>query len=247
MKVKLGKLPGFIFYTGDWLKDPLLRCCSAGARGLWIDLLSLMFECPTRGVLAYSDGRPWTDEEIASSVSGPDSIDAKLVMLAELTTRGVARRNKRNALFSARMRRDDEQRVETKERVRNYRKRKCNANVTPLYEDENERELAVDFDVGSKSKAKPSFEEVSAYCLERKNSVDPHKWFDYYSANGWKVGRNAMKDWKAAIRTWEKTGKSRTKSDEHQEAVSRIYEKLYGPDDVSSDRSLLKLQAKGQP
>ena len=34
--------------------------------------------------------------------------------------------------------------------------------------------------------------------------MDAQKWFDYYSANGWKVGKNPMKDWKACVRTWEK-------------------------------------------
>lgn len=51
---------------------------------------------------------------------------------------------------------------------------------------------------------KPTFEEVSSYCLERNNKVDAQRFIDYYEANGWKVGRNSMKDWKAAIRTWEK-------------------------------------------
>lgn len=51
-----------------------------------------------------------------------------------------------------------------------------------------------------------SLEEVISYCKERKNKVDPQKWFDYYSANGWKVGKNPMKDWRAAVRTWETNG-----------------------------------------
>ena len=54
---------------------------------------------------------------------------------------------------------------------------------------------------------KPSFEEVSQYCIERGNSVDPQRFMDYYESNGWKVGRNPMKDWKAAVRTWEKRDK----------------------------------------
>lgn len=52
----------------------------------------------------------------------------------------------------------------------------------------------------------PTVEEVAAYCRERGNHVDPQRWFDYYTANGWKVGRNAMKDWKACVRTWERQG-----------------------------------------
>ena len=49
----------------------------------------------------------------------------------------------------------------------------------------------------------PSVEEVAAYCLERKNAVNAEQFCDYYTANGWKVGRHSMKDWKAAVRTWE--------------------------------------------
>lgn len=50
----------------------------------------------------------------------------------------------------------------------------------------------------------PSREEVAAYCNERNNGVDAGKWYDHYTSNGWMVGRNKMKDWKAAVRTWEK-------------------------------------------
>lgn len=51
---------------------------------------------------------------------------------------------------------------------------------------------------------KPTIEEVRSYCKERNNGVDADKWFNYYSANGWKVGKNPMKDWKACVRTWER-------------------------------------------
>lgn len=51
---------------------------------------------------------------------------------------------------------------------------------------------------------KPTIEEVQAYCDERNNGVDAQRWFDYYESNGWKVGRNPMRDWKASLRTWER-------------------------------------------
>lgn len=51
----------------------------------------------------------------------------------------------------------------------------------------------------------PSLDEVKAYCNERGNRVDPERFIDYYTSNGWKVGKNPMKDWKAAVRTWERT------------------------------------------
>ena len=50
----------------------------------------------------------------------------------------------------------------------------------------------------------PTVDEVRAYCQERKNSVDPETFVDFYTSKGWKVGNNPMKDWKAAVRTWER-------------------------------------------
>ncbi len=69
----------------------------------------------------------------------------------------------------------------------------------------------------------PTIEDVKAYCKERGNRVDPERFIDYYTANGWKVGKNPMKDWKAAVRTWEKgdqsprTGKKRNTLDNYEE------------------------------
>ena len=63
----------------------------------------------------------------------------------------------------------------------------------------------------------PSFEDVKAYCAERKNNVDAERFINYYTANGWKVGKNPMKDWKAAVRSWERNdfGKPKTAETEH--------------------------------
>lgn len=51
---------------------------------------------------------------------------------------------------------------------------------------------------------KPTLEDVIAYCNERQNSIDPQYFIDYNEARGWRIGSNPMKDWKAAIRTWER-------------------------------------------
>ena len=51
---------------------------------------------------------------------------------------------------------------------------------------------------------KPSVDEVRAYCTERRNGIDAQIWWDFYESKGWMVGSNHMKDWKAAVRTWEK-------------------------------------------
>ena len=51
---------------------------------------------------------------------------------------------------------------------------------------------------------KPSVEEISSYCQERNNNINPEQFYDYYEANGWKINRNPMKDWKATVRNWER-------------------------------------------
>ncbi len=55
---------------------------------------------------------------------------------------------------------------------------------------------------------KPNIEEIKEYCNKRKNNIDTQYFYDYYQSNGWKVGKNAMKDWQATIRTWERRNKS---------------------------------------
>jgi hypothetical protein len=63
----------------------------------------------------------------------------------------------------------------------------------------------------------PSVEEVKDYCIERSNNVDAEAFVDFYESKGWMVGKNKMKDWKAAVRTWEKG--NRTKQPIRQETV----------------------------
>lgn len=62
----------------------------------------------------------------------------------------------------------------------------------------------------------PTLEEVIDYCNERQNNVDPAQFIDYYTTNGWKVGKNKMKDWKASVRTWERNGYSNKQTNNKQ-------------------------------
>jgi len=68
-----------------------------------------------------------------------------------------------------------------------------NANHKPITNNQSNRAFAP-----------PTVKEVKNYCQERRNSVDPDRFVDFYSAKGWMVGKNKMRDWKAAVRTWEK-------------------------------------------
>lgn len=71
------------------------------------------------------------------------------------------------------------------------------------------REQGKQREQGSNMRAKrftpPTVDDVRAYCEERGNHVDAQRFVDFYTANGWKVGKNSMQDWKAAVRTWERS------------------------------------------
>ena len=58
----------------------------------------------------------------------------------------------------------------------------------------------------------PTLDDVMAYCTECGYFIDPHRFVDYYTANGWRVGKNPMRDWKAAVRTWAKNEKTHGKA-----------------------------------
>ena len=89
-------------------------------------------------------------------------------------------------------------------------------------EEDKEKEKEEDKDMSGKpAKRKrftpPTLDEVKDYCQERKNGIDAQKFIDYYTANGWLVGKNKMRDWQAAVRTWERNeygGKAQTQSAE---------------------------------
>ena len=86
---------------------------------------------------------------------------------------------------------------------------------TPEIEIEIEKDIEIEKEIDSSAKStttkrkrfeKPTLSQITQYCLERNNNVNAEQFYDYYESNGWKVGKNSMKDWKACVRTWERNG-----------------------------------------
>lgn len=73
-----------------------------------------------------------------------------------------------------------------------------------LEEEKEKKDIGADKPPKHTCFSPPSVEAVKAYCLERKNQVDPEKFVTFYESKGWMIGKNKMRDWKAAVRTWEK-------------------------------------------
>ena len=87
----------------------------------------------------------------------------------------------------------------------------------------------------------PTRSQVKDYCVERNNRVDPDRFYDYYESNGWRVGKNAMKDWKAAVRTWETNNKDsppqRSGTSNHIDYLLSIARGEHEPSGNSADYS----------
>ena len=77
----------------------------------------------------------------------------------------------------------------------------------------------------------PSIEDISQYCRERNNGVDPQTFFDFYESKGWMVGKNKMKDWKAAVRTWEKREREKPQT---KNAALNYEQRKYTDDDIAA-------------
>lgn len=99
------RLPALMFYPGDWLKDPAVRSVSLSARGLWIDMLCMMHECPDRGYLSIVQGKPMTQIQIAR-MCGVELSDLETA-LQELIDANVCSLNEDGCVYSRRMARDE--------------------------------------------------------------------------------------------------------------------------------------------
>lgn len=63
-----------------------------------------------------------------------------------------------------------------------------------------------------KNFVKPTVEEIAAYCKDKNYNVNAQQFFNYYESNGWKIGRNAMKSWQAAVQNWNIRDKANNKA-----------------------------------
>ncbi len=71
---------------------------------------------------------------------------------------------------------------------------------------------------------KPTIQDIRAYCLERHNNVDAEVFFDFYESKNWFIGKSKMKDWRAAVRTWEKRQTQEKKEEIKNPYMRRLLE-----------------------
>ena len=101
------------------------------------------------------------------------------------------------------------------------------------YENENENENEDEEEKKGADKphkfTPPSLNDVESYCRERQNNVDAARFVDYYTANGWRIGKTTMKDWRAAVRTWERNEPKQAQPANRYDQIKKLMEET--PDD----------------
>lgn len=179
------------------------------------------------GILVYTGLEDTFAKELALDLDEDD--DNVAVTIAYLLSCGLLETDDEKEYFVPYAVENTGKEGSSAKRVREYRERKalqCNADVTPPalhgygeIETEIEKETEKKSNKGRSRFTPPSLTDVQEYCNQRGNKVDPERFIDYYTSNGWKVGKKPMKDWKAAVRTWERSengGKTANNSDKVQ-------------------------------
>ena len=193
----------------------------------WVMLLTMAGRCNAGGMIFLTENIPYTPKMLADELGFEENTVKLAINALEQLNMIVSD----NGVFSI-AGWDEHQNVDGMEKVRELgkirqakfkeRKKLLSGNVSGNVTDNVTVTLgnALDIDeerdirntlvnksvIGEKPThfIPPSVDEVRTYCTERGNGVDAERFVDYYTARGWLAGKSKMKDWKAAVRTWER-------------------------------------------
>ena len=205
------KLPWIKFWVNLWLSDEAVRSCSLEARGLWIDMISLMAKSEIHGHLLIG-GKPARAEQLARIVG--ISTERTMQLMDELHASGVFSFDK-ETIISRKMVKDE--RGRKSDAIRQMRKRhgdvqqmssKCHGDVTGQRLEVRGKRLD---NTHTRTQVRPMRSDWIAYAKEIGwTGADVESAFDYYESNGWKVGGKApVKDWQACARNCQRRNQTK--------------------------------------
>lgn len=210
------KLAYFPFYVSDWLGSRKVLLMTDAQRGIYITLLAHQWSDPSHSIPTEKTllqkmlpGSKWKNIEYVIQecfvVQGTQGERARNERLSVEEAKAIGISEK--AKYAVKCREDKKKQQSNDERTIIERSSCQNQNQIHIQKDL----INIKQEDGSKKRfVRPTIEEIRSYCLERRNSVDPQKFFDHYESNGWRVGKNSMKSWQAAVRTWEKNDYEQT-------------------------------------
>lgn len=197
------------------------------------------------GKLVVNDRIPYNEEMLASvtghqigTVKQALSIFKDLGLIDVLENGAIYMLDIQNFIgrgsSEADRKREYRQRIETDRTKVQTKVREISEKSPPEIEIELEKEIKIEKEIDSSASTttkrkrfeKPSISDIKQYCIERNNNIDASQFYDYYESNGWKVGKNSMKDWKAAVRTWERSEyrKPNSKKNSKEDAINVVKE-----------------------
>lgn len=194
---------------------------------IWIMLLTMAGRCNSGGKIFLTENIPYDAKMLADELDFKENtVAAALKNLEQLDMIAVDNGFYTIVGWGEYQNVDgmDKVREQTRKRVAEFKKNKklqagnvtSNAEVTQGNATEEEREEEKEYNTLSISACTrdaptkapyftpPNIEEIREYCVSRNNNVNPEQFYDFYESKGWMVGNARMKDWKAAVRTWER-------------------------------------------
>lgn len=188
---------------------------------IWVMLLTMAGRCNSGGMIFLTENIPYTPKMLADELDFEEgTVQLALQALEQLDM--IVTDGKYFSISGWQEHQNIEgmEKIREQNRLRKQRQREREKLLLPdnhvksrdshaidIEEDKDkDKELEKDIKAKRKRFSPPTIEEVTAYCNERGNSVDPQRFIDHYESNGWMVGKNKMKDWKAAVRNWERNG-----------------------------------------
>ncbi len=211
--------PYLPLYVQDYLTDEKLNNCSPASQGIYIKIMCLFHKCdPYGGILLKQNDKqnqniclnfarklakqlPFDSTEINDAL---DELLHEKVLLIDGDFLYQKRMVKDNEISNKRSEIGSKGGKKTQNKNKKFAKANIKANSEYEYVNENEVVFEEKEGTGRKNKfIPPTLDQLIDYCNERQNNVDPVKWLNFYTAKDWMIGKNKMKDWKAAVRTWE--------------------------------------------
>lgn len=186
------ELPYFRFYATEWMQGDV-TLLSMEHQGIFINVCS--FYWLRDGELTFKKlSQKWPNylKQIDDLIEeGVMNIKDDVISIAFLDEQLTALNERHNALSEA-------------GRKGGLSRAKAGLKPRSSYKDKD-KDKEKDNNRERKIFKQPTLEEVRDYCKERNRGVNANKWFNHYTSNGWKVGKNSMKNWKAAVHTWEES------------------------------------------
>lgn len=203
------KFPAWQFYPGDWKKDPGVQALDYFTRGIWFEILLLMFEAEERGKLTLN-GAAMPEEALAQSLG----LDKQILTtaLTKILQYGCASKDPSSGVIVCR-------RMVRDENIRKIRQKAGKQGGNPLLLNQNQTTKVNQKSTPSVSSSVSSSEGTNVRQKFKKPSIDEMKLnaakiglpeseaiscWNYYESNGWRVGANPMKSWPAAMQNWKR-------------------------------------------